>query len=455
MIGNNYRPTKAWLALGEGFSDPVVPAHFPQTQLRFRNAIWAKHLGLDALSDEEWTQHFAGFDPLPENLQQPLALRYHGHQFTHYNPNLGDGRGFLFAQIKDPTNHRLLDLGSKGSGTTPYSRQGDGRLTLKGAVREALATAYLEKKGVNTSKTFSVIETGESLVRNDEPSPTRSAVLVRLSHSHVRIGSFQRLAFHKERDKMQKLVDYCLAQLFPGVPYEDFFIEICQRVASTTAEWMIHGFVHGVLNTDNINITGESFDYGPYRLLPHYDPKFTAAYFDHQGLYAYGQQPAMVFWNLERLRDALRLVNYNDTNFQRGFDSFKRVFNQRTLQVFCDKVGIDRDNPQPDVQNLFYQCLQFLEKSKAPYEEFFHHLYCWHQDLDQPLKNLSPQHYDSPLIEEIEMAMGRMQRSKTAISKNLADLDTLLIDEIESIWSQIDKNDDWAAFHNKLDRLQS
>ena len=139
-------------------------------------------------------------------LPQPLALKYHGHQFQDYNPDLGDGRGFLFAQMREPGTGRLLDFGTKGSGQTPYSRFGDGRLTLKGGVREVLATTRLEALGVNTSKTFALIETGESLHRNDEPSPTRSSVMTRLSHGHVRIGSFQRPDFLQEPEHLRQLL---------------------------------------------------------------------------------------------------------------------------------------------------------------------------------------------------------------------------------------------------------
>src|SRR6185312_15585133 len=153
--------------------------------------------GLDTLTDAEWTDHFGRFQPIAGSFETPLALRYHGHQFQTYNPDLGDGRGFLFAQLRD-ADGRLLDLGTKGSGRTPWSRGADGRLTLKGGVREVLATEMLEALGVPTSKTFSLIETGEALERHDEPSPTRGAVLVRLSHSHIRIGTFQRLAYLKD-----------------------------------------------------------------------------------------------------------------------------------------------------------------------------------------------------------------------------------------------------------------
>src|SRR6185436_12498306 len=170
---------------------------------------WADAVGLATLDDAQWLRHFGRFEPLPGNLPRPLALRYHGHQFRVYNPDIGDGRGFLFAQLRDGEN-RLLDLGTKGSGQTPYSRSADGRLTLKGGVREVLATEMLEALGVNTSKTFALFETGEDLVRGDEPSPTRSSVLTRLSHGHIRIGTFQRLAFFGETQNIETLVRYCL-----------------------------------------------------------------------------------------------------------------------------------------------------------------------------------------------------------------------------------------------------
>src|SRR5690606_36931330 len=146
------RPEPHLQELGSEFADPVTAADFPQTFLRFRNDRAAASVGLDQLSDAEWIAHFGRFQPLPENLPTPLAQRYHGHQFRVYNPELGDGRGFIFAQMREAGTGRLLDLGTKGSGQTPWSRQGDGRLTLKGGVREVLATALLEALGVPTSK---------------------------------------------------------------------------------------------------------------------------------------------------------------------------------------------------------------------------------------------------------------------------------------------------------------
>ncbi|HWU02234.1 MAG TPA: YdiU family protein, partial [Novosphingobium sp.] len=312
-----YTPDPQILSLAPWLGDPVMAADFPSTTLRWRNDRHAATIGLGALSDAQWTSHFGRFAPLSDNLPQPLALRYHGHQFRVYNPELGDGRGFLFAQMRDGAG-RLLDLGTKGSGQTPWSRQGDGRLTLKGACREILATEMLEALGANTSKTFSVIETGEALMRGDEPSPTRSAVLVRLSHGHIRIGTFQRLLVLEENAHMADLVDYAL-RLYPGPPPpadapgrdEPAVIllhQVVERLADMAASYVAAGFVHGVLNTDNMNISGESFDYGPWRWLPRWDSGFTAAYFDHAGLYAFGRQAEAIRWNCGQLAVALRAL---------------------------------------------------------------------------------------------------------------------------------------------------
>ncbi len=195
--------------LGDQFYDAVKAAEFPTAIPRFLNRRWAERVGL---GNVDWEKHFARFEPLPGNLEEPLALRYHGHQFRVYNPDIGDGRGFLFAQVRDDRG-RLLDLGTKGSGQTPYSRRADGRLTLKGGVREVLATEMLEALGVNTSKSFALFETGEELWRGDEPSPTRSSVLTRLSHGHIRIGTFQRFAFFEDVEAIAKLTRYCLDHL--------------------------------------------------------------------------------------------------------------------------------------------------------------------------------------------------------------------------------------------------
>src|SRR5215218_7491620 len=309
-----YRPDPKILDLGSEFFDSVAPARFPEAIPRFLNKRWAEAVGLGDLDEAAWAAHFCEFKPLAANLGEPLALRYHGHQFRVYNPDIGDGRGFLFAQLRDERD-RLLDLGTKGSGQTPYSRHADGRLTLKGGVREVLATEMLEALGVTTSKTFALFETGEALERGDEPSPTRSSVLTRLSHSHIRIGTFQRLAFLGEVENIDPLTRYCLQHLYSETPTDDgeqnglrLFDLVSGATARLAASYLAAGFVHGVLNSDNINVTGESFDYGPWRFTPDWNPDFTAAYFDHYGLYSFARQPEAIHWDLAQFAGALSLI---------------------------------------------------------------------------------------------------------------------------------------------------
>ena len=273
-------------------------------------------------------------------------MRYHGHQFRTYNPDLGDGRGFLFAQLREGGTGRLLDLATKGSGKTPWSRGADGRLTLKGGVREVLAAAMLEALGVPTSRAFSLIETGEALERNDEPSPTRSAVLTRLGHSHIRFGTFQRHAFLERADNVGLLVDHAVDIYHPGLAHLDgaaraagLMGAVVAASARLVARWMTAGFVHGVLNTDNMNITGESFDYGPYRFLPRNDPNFTAAYFDQTGLYAFGRQPEAVFWNLQQLAACLSLV-CEQAPLVDALNGFSASYREALIAAMLARLGV-------------------------------------------------------------------------------------------------------------------
>ncbi|NJO76982.1 MAG: YdiU family protein, partial [Leptolyngbyaceae cyanobacterium RM1_406_9] len=206
----NYEP--ALENLGDDYFDIVSAAEFPRHILRFRNDQVLPRLGLDpqSVKDADFIQAFGYF----QAQQLPLALRYHGYQFGEYNPFLGDGRGFLYGQVRG-TDGELYDFGTKGSGTTPYSRGGDGRLTLKGGVREVLAAEMLHVLGVRTSRCLSLIETGEALWRGDEPSPTRSSVMVRFSRSHIRFGTFERLHYLNRPDLTQKLLNHVIQYYYP------------------------------------------------------------------------------------------------------------------------------------------------------------------------------------------------------------------------------------------------
>ena len=201
-------------SLGDSYWDVVEAASFPQTKLRFRNDALLRQLGVDPgdVTNHDVEMAYGRF----EHRVPLLALRYHGYQFGTYNPQLGDGRGFLYGQLRDRTG-MLQDLGSKGSGTTPWSRGGDGRLTLKGGVRELIASEALHRLGVTTSRTLSLIETGEELWRGDEPSPTRSSVMVRVAQTHLRFGTCERLLYLRDPQALERLLRHVVAVYYPDV----------------------------------------------------------------------------------------------------------------------------------------------------------------------------------------------------------------------------------------------
>jgi uncharacterized protein YdiU (UPF0061 family) len=449
-----YRPALTILELGDGFYDVVAPARFPRHVRRHRNQRWAGRVGLDTLDDAEWERHFAAFEPLPRNLPERLALRYHGHQFRVYNAQLGDGRGFLHAQLHDVEDGRLLDLATKGSGQTPWSRGGDGRLTLKGGVREVLATAMLEALGVYTSKSFSLFETGEALQRGDEPSPTRSSVLVRLSHSHVRFGSFQRHAALRDAPRVERLLEYATAHLVPegGPTPAGFLAAVTRRSARLAASWTIAGFVHGVLNTDNMNVTGESFDYGPYRFLPTFDPEFVAAYFDHTGLYRFGRQPAIVRWNLERLAEALTLVAPVES-LVRALDGYEATFHEAVAAQLLARLGLVAGTPDEDA-DFVGATVEFLRAGTVGVDRFFFDWYGGEASVARAAASPAAAFYTG---EAFSAWRARLAAHAPAAPDRLAlpyyqrdEPCSLLYDEIEAIWAAIDARDDWSRFEAKL-----
>jgi uncharacterized protein YdiU (UPF0061 family) len=457
-----YRPAMRHALLGGDFYDIVEAARFPQHVLRFRNDSWASRVGLETLTQNEWIDHFGRFKPLPDSYEKPLALRYHGHQFRSYNPYLGDGRGFLFAQLEDLRNGRLLDLGTKGSGRTPWSRQGDGRLTLKGGVREVLATTMLEALGVETSKSFSLIETGEALERGDEPSPTRSSVLVRLSHSHIRIGSFQRFLFLGETENIVKLLDYTLQTYMPHL-WSDaletrviaFLEEVCRRVARTGAQWMLAGFVHGVLNTDNINVTGESFDYGPWRFLPVYDPGFTAAYFDETGLYAFGRQPDSLIWNLARFAECFLAIAPRE-HLETALGTFEPALQKEFMSHLLWRLGLSANEAEANA-TLARSLWTFLHESRAPFEQVFFDLRGGLADPDRITRSPSHAFYEGAVFAPLREALAPFASSPDARLDHRyfqrQQACTMLIDEVEALWAPIAETDDWSRFEAKITEI--
>ncbi len=471
LLSLNYEP--ALESLGADYYDDVVAAEFPQQILRFRNDDLLVQLGLDPqqVSDEDFIEAFGKFANPPHPL---LALRYHGYQFGEYNPGLGDGRGFLYGQVRG-IDGELYDFGTKGSGRTPYSRGGDGMLTLKGGVREVLAAEALHRMGVRTSRCLSMVETGLGLWRGDEPSPTRSSVMVRFSRSHLRFGTFERLNYLKRPDLIQKLLDHVISIYYPHLTtistaerYVKFYDELVQRVAELVAQWMSVGFCHAALNTDDMSITGESFDYGPYAFLPSYNPDFTAAYFDHYGRYSYGNQPGICKLNLELLQQPLKAA-IDPVEMATSVAKFEDYYFPHYKRLMLQKLGLEGEIT-PDRSELLVATLQLLSDTQVGYHQFFYELsrafnLRWAHDLNSVLNEVE-------LMPEV-MANSGYHRWLEIYHRVLSDLPAteiqaigkiltrsnpqtiLLRPQIEAIWEPIVQDNNWEPFYTLLDKIRA
>lgn len=450
--------------LGDDYYDIVAAADFPNHFLRYRNDRLLPLLGLkpDLVTDGDFIAAFGQF----QGVRPFLALRYHGYQFGAYNPFLGDGRGFLYGQVRG-VDGNLYDLGTKGSGRTPYSRTADGRLTLKGGVREVLAAEALHQLGVNTSRCLSLIETGESLWRGDEPSPTRSAVMVRLGKSHIRFGTLERLHYLQRPDLISKLLDSAIAVYYPDIPddedkYSQFYAQLVTRVAQLAAQWMAAGFCHGVLNTDNMSITGESFDYGPYAFIPTYDARFIAAYFDYGGRYSYGNQPYICRFNLELLQKPLAMIT-EQSSLEVGLAQFDDYYQQHYQQLMLQKLGFESDLGNI-AEQLLAQTVSLLRDTQISYHGFFAELaqgfdLRWFEEQDLILANATflPQITDSwrSIYHQCLNQISSSNRDKISDRLKFHNPQTALLRPlIESVWRSISEENDWQPFISLLDELQ-
>lgn len=449
-----FHPARTIDEVADFLADPVQAANFPKTILRFRNDRAAATVGLETLNDADWVRHFGRFEPLPGSLPEPLALRYHGHQFRVYNPNIGDGRGFLFAQMHDRAG-RLMDLGTKGSGQTPHSRSGDGRLTLKGAVREILATELLEALGVETSRTFSVIETGEALHRGDEPSPTRSAVLIRLSHGHIRIGSFQRLATLGEEENLRRLTAYALRHYYGEENGTDADAPVrlvrlvIERTAQMAASFMAAGFVHGVLNSDNINVSGESFDYGPWRWTPTFEPHFTAAYFDEQGLYAFGRQAEAIHWDAVQLANSMLTIADRDALVE-AIEGYAPAYRKAIVERILWRLGVTPRGEREDIA-VVTALETALFASKVEIDRFY---FDWAGG--QLRASADAGLYSNEYFEPLTRALDGYAPSRSfdhAYWRGNGPC-SMHIEEVEAIWAPIADADDWTLLENKVHQIR-
>ena len=300
----------------EGFFVPWKGEHAPEPELIVLNGCLAADLGLDedALMSPAAIVVFAG-STSPHGAS-PIAQAYAGHQFGGFTQQLGDGRALLLGEVLDK-DERRFDIQLKGSGRTPYSRGGDGKAALGPVLREYLMGEAMHALGIPTTRALAAVSTGEDVMREDVQ---KGAVLTRVAASHLRVGTFQFFAARKEHDKVRQLADYAIARHYPHLidvenKYVAFLSAVIDAQIALVAKWVQVGFVHGVMNTDNMTISGETIDYGPCAFIDAYDPKAVFSSIDEHGRYAFGNQPVIAQWNLARFAETLLpLINPADAD---------------------------------------------------------------------------------------------------------------------------------------------
>src|SRR5688572_30642461 len=346
---------------------PVLPTPVAAPKLLAWSDELGAHLGIERPASPEV---LAGNRVLPG--MKPYAARYGGHQFGTWAGQLGDGRAITLAEVI-ATDGSRQELQLKGAGKTPYSRTADGRAVLRSSLREFLCSEAMHWLGVPTTRALSLVATGEAVIRDmfydGNAAPEPGAVVCRVAPSFVRFGNFQIHAAHDELDALKRLADFVIREHYPGLKYAEFFQELCRRTANLTVDWMRLGFVHGVMNTDNMSILGLTIDYGPYGWLEGYDPMWTPNTTDaHTRRYAYGQQPQIAQWNLVRLAEALLPLVAKEA-LEQGLRLYAETFNAGWQRAFAEKLGLNSVE-----ETLLRELFEALAEAETDFTLFFRNL---------------------------------------------------------------------------------
>jgi uncharacterized protein YdiU (UPF0061 family) len=395
-----------YAALPAGFFARVAPTPVAAPRLIKLNRPLAVHLGLDPdlLSSPEGTEVLAG-KRVPDGAD-PIAMAYAGHQFGHFVPQLGDGRAILLGEVIDADGVRR-DIQLKGSGPTPFSRRGDGRAALGPVLREYIVSEAMAAMGIPTTRSLAAVMTGESVMRE---TVLPGAVLTRVASSHIRVGTFQYFAARGDTEGVRQLADHVIGRHYPEAanterPYHALLQGVIARQAELIARWLLVGFIHGVMNTDNSSISGETIDYGPCAFLDQYDPATVFSSIDEQGRYAYANQPRIALWNLTRLAECL-------------------------LPLFSS----DQDKAISEAQALL---ADFAEKFDAAYQA----------GLRAKLGLFTARDGDAALAQDLLSAMAQNQADFTLTFRWLGDaaFDAAADHEVRSLFTDPAAYDEWAA----------
>jgi protein adenylyltransferase len=395
-----------YAALPANFFARVAPTPVASPRLIKLNRPLAIHLGLDPdfLDSREGTEVLAG-KRVPEGAD-PIAMAYAGHQFGHFVPQLGDGRAILLGEVIDADGVRR-DIQLKGSGPTPFSRRGDGRAALGPVLREYIVSEAMAALGIPTTRSLAAVITGENVMRE---TSLPGAVLTRVASSHIRVGTFQYFAARSDTEGVRRLADHVIERHYPQVagverPYLALLSAVIARQAELVARWLLVGFIHGVMNTDNTSVSGETIDYGPCAFLDHYDPATVFSSIDEQGRYAYANQPRIALWNLTRLAECL-------------------------LPLLSD----DKDKAIEDAQAVLGE---FAETFASAYQS----------GLRQKIGLFTTRDGDEALVQDLLDAMARNHADFTLTFRRLSDvtLDPAGDAEVRSLFAQPAAYDEWAV----------
>jgi uncharacterized protein YdiU (UPF0061 family) len=449
-----------YAALPDGFFARVAPTPVAAPRLIKLNRPLALRLGLDPerLASPEGAEILAG-KRLPDGAE-PIAMAYAGHQFGHFVPQLGDGRAILLGEVIDVDGVRR-DIQLKGSGPTPFSRRGDGRAALGPVLREYIVSEAMAALGIPTTRSLAAVITGESVIRE---TALPGAVLTRVASSHIRVGTFQYFAARGDTDGVKRLADHVINRHYPQAtgamrPYHALLEGVIARQAELVARWLLVGFIHGVMNTDNTSISGETIDYGPCAFMDHYDPAAVFSSIDEQGRYAYANQPRIALWNLTRLAECL-LPLFSDEKdkaieqAQLILAAFPAKFAAAYQSGLRQKIGLftERDGDEALVQDL----LDAMAKNHADFTLTFRRLSDATEDAgrDQDLRALfaEPTAYDEWAVRWRQRADLEPQtpEARTAMMRTVNPAFIPRNHRIEAMIEAAVARDDFAPFEELL-----
>ena len=461
--------TNRYTFLGDGFYVKTQPTPVADPSLIKFNDELATSLGLevDALNTLKGLEIFSG-NEIPEGAE-PLAMAYAGHQFGHFNLQLGDGRAVYLGEIT-ATSGESVDIQLKGSGPTYYSRNGDGRSALGPVLREYLVSEAMFKLNVPTTRALAAVSSGEEVARE---RLTPGGVFTRIATSFIRVGSFEFFAARRDVDALKKLADYVIERNYPALqasenPYLAFLNAVVERQASLIAKWMQLGFIHGVMNTDNMSVVGETIDYGPCAFIDDYDHKQVFSSIDRDGRYAYSNQPTIGLWNLTRLAESIVPLLADDTDeavklAQEELKSYIGSYEAAWLSGMRAKFGLtmnadSNNDDKPLIENLF----DIMHENRADFTlSFFHlsRLARFPSDADNEIRDL----FDNDEAFDEWLVKWRERLVKEAVSDaerqcNMQAVNPVYIPrnhQIEAAIRAAEDRNDFSVFHALHEVLQS